>query len=76
MVYFLTNLSVADNSGARNVQCIKILGSSNRLYAKPGDTLVVVVKRAEPNHKKMTRGKICRALIVRSGIRYNRAPGI
>lgn len=65
MVYFLSNLHVADNSGARLVQCLKILGASNRNVARPGDIVIVVVKRAEPNHKKMSRGKICRALIVR-----------
>jgi ribosomal protein L14 len=64
MVYLLTNLVVADTSGARTAQCINILGASNRKFANFGDIVVVVVKRIEPNHPKMKRGKICRALVI------------
>lgn len=48
MVFFMTRLFVADVSGARLTQCLKILGASNRLTAMPGDNVIVVVKRALP----------------------------
>ena len=53
MIQMQSNLDVADNSGARRVQCIKVLGGSKRRYAHVGDTIVVSVKEAIP------RGKVC-----------------
>lgn len=73
---FLTVLDVADNSGARLVQCIKILSGTNRKVASIGDILIVVVKRVKENKLKITRGRICRAVLVRSGAVHLRAHGI
>lgn len=76
MVYFLTKLIVSDNTGVRLVQCIKILSGSNRLVAKPGDSLIVVVKRVDPLSQKITRGKVCRALLVYSTRWFKRCVGV
>lgn len=73
---FLTTLEVADNSGARLVQCIKILGGSNRTSASIGDILIVVVKRVTENKFKITRGRICRAVLVRMKTSYFRSNGV
>ena len=53
MIQMQTNLDVADNSGARRVQCIKVLGGSKRKYASIGDTIVVSVKEAIPRGRVM-----------------------
>ena len=60
MIQMQTNLEVADNSGARRVQCIKVLGGSKRRYAHVGDTIVVSVKEAIPRGKvkKVMCGKL------------------
>jgi len=73
---FLAKLEVADNSGARLVQCIKILGGTNRKTASIGDILIVVVKRVTENKLKITRGRICRAILVRMKTIYFRTHGI
>lgn len=65
MIVFQTNLKVADNSGAKRVQCIKILGGSKRRTATIGDIIVVSVKEALPN-RKVKKGEVQRALIVRT----------
>lgn len=65
MIVFQTNLKVADNSGAKRVQCIKILGGSKRRSATVGDIIVVSVKEALPN-RKVKKGEVQRALIVRT----------
>lgn len=65
MIVFQTNLKVADNSGAKRVQCIKILGGSKRLSATIGDIIVVSVKDALPN-RKVKKGEVQRALIIRT----------
>ena len=65
MIQMQTNLSVADNSGARRVQCIKVLGGSGHMTAGVGDVIVVTVKEAIPRGR-VKKGEIHRALIVRT----------
>ena len=64
MIQMQTNLDVADNSGARRVQCIKVLGGSKRRYAHVGDVIVVSVKEAIPRGK-VKKGDVRRAVVVR-----------
>lgn len=65
MIQMQTNLDVADNSGAKRVQCIKVLGGSKRKTASVGDVIVVSVKEAVPNGK-VKKGDVRRAVIVRT----------
>ncbi len=65
MIQMQTNLEVADNSGARRVQCIKVLGGSKRKYASIGDIIVVSVKEAIPRGK-VKKGDVHRAVVVRT----------
>ena len=65
MVKEETNLVVADNSGAKKVRCIRVLGGSGRRYASVGDTVVVSVKTALPN-SAVKKGEVSRAVIVRT----------
>ncbi len=65
MIQMQTNLEVADNSGAKRVQCIKVLGGSKRRTASVGDTIVVSIKEATPNGK-VKKGDVRRAVIVRT----------
>lgn len=65
MIQMQTNLEVADNSGARRVQCIKVLGGSKRKTASVGDVIVVSVKDAIPRGK-VKKGDVQRAVIVRT----------
>ena len=74
MVQMRTILDVADNSGARKVQCIKVLGGSRRRYATVGDVIVVSVKEAIPN-AKVKKGEVSRAVIVRTAKELNRGDG-
>ena len=60
MIQQQTNLDVADNSGAKRVQCIKVLGGSRRRYASIGDVIVVSVKEAIPQ-AKVKKGEVARA---------------
>ena len=60
-----TNLFVADNSGARQIQCIKVLGGSKRRFASIGDIIVVSIKDAIPRGK-VKKGEVCNALVVRT----------
>ena len=69
-----TNLLAADNSGAKRVQCIKVLGGSKRRYAGLGDVIVVSVKEAIPN-SKVKKGSVMRAVIVRTAKEAKRADG-
>ena len=69
-----TNLEVADNSGARRVQCIKVLGGSKRKTASVGDTIVVSVKEAIPRGR-VKKGDVQRAVIVRTRKEIRRADG-
>jgi large subunit ribosomal protein L14 len=64
MIQMQTNLTVADNSGARSVRCIKVLGGSKRKYASLGDVIVVSVREAIPNGK-VKKGDVKKAVIVR-----------
>src|SRR5918996_1570317 len=66
MIQMQSNLDVADNSGARRVQCIKVLGGSKRRTASVGDIIVVAVKEAIPRGK-VKKGSVERAVIVRTG---------
>ncbi|OGP52808.1 MAG: 50S ribosomal protein L14 [Deltaproteobacteria bacterium RBG_13_52_11] len=65
MIQMQTILDVADNSGARKIGCIKVLGSSKRKYASLGDVIVVSVKDAIPN-SKIKKGDVVRAVVVRT----------
>ena len=74
MIQMQTNLSVADNSGARRVQCIKVLGGSRHMTAGVGDVIVVTVKEAIPRGR-VKKGEIHRALIVRTKSDIHREDG-
>jgi large subunit ribosomal protein L14 len=65
MIQTQTVLDVADNSGARRVMCIKVLGGSHRRYANIGDVIKVSIKEAAPRGK-VKKGEVCNAVIVRS----------
>ncbi len=65
MIQMQTNLSVADNSGAKSVQCIKVLGGSHRRYAGIGDVIKVSVKDAIPRGK-VKKGEVYNAVVVRT----------
>ncbi len=69
-----TMLEVADNSGARRVQCIKVLGGSGRRYARLGDTIVVSVKEAVPN-SPIRKGEVRKAVVVRTIKEHGREDG-
>lgn len=74
MVQEETNLVVADNSGAKKVRCIRILGGSNRRYASVGDLIVVSVKAAIPNGG-VKKGEVSRAVVVRTKKEIRRNDG-
>ncbi|MGH6865273.1 MAG: 50S ribosomal protein L14 [Methyloceanibacter sp.] len=74
MIQMQTNLDVADNSGARRVQCIKVLGGSKRKYASIGDTIVVSVKEAIPRGR-VKKGQVMKAVIVRTATGVRRPDG-
>ena len=74
MIQVQTNLEVADNSGARRVQCIKVLGGSKRRTASVGDTIVVSIKEAIPRGR-VKKGDVHRAVIVRTAKEVRRADG-
>jgi len=74
MIQMQTNLDVADNSGARRVQCIKVLGGSKRKYASVGDVIVVSVKEAIPRGK-VKKGDVMRAVVVRTAKDIRRPDG-
>jgi large subunit ribosomal protein L14 len=67
-------LDIADNSGAKRVLCIKVLGGSKRKYASVGDVIKVTVKEAAPN-SKVKKGTVTRAVIVRTAKELRRADG-
>jgi large subunit ribosomal protein L14 len=73
MIQMQTNLDVADNSGARRVMCIKVLGGSKRKYATIGDVIVVSVKEAIPRGR-VKKGDVMKAVVVRvaKDIRFDR----
>lgn len=74
MVQMQTKLNVADNSGAKRVQCIKVLGGSQRKVAGIGDVIIVAVKDALPN-APIKKGSVERAVIVRTSKEYRRSDG-
>ena len=74
MIQMQSALKVADNSGAKKVTCIKVLGGSNHMIAGCGDVIVVSIKTALPNGK-IKKGEVHRALIVRSKKGVRRADG-
>ena len=74
MIQMQTILNVADNSGAKRVACIKVLGGSKRRYASVGDVIVISVKEALPN-SKVKKGDVMRAVIVRTVKEVRRLDG-
>ena len=74
MIQMQTNLDVADNSGARRVQCIKVLGGSHRRYAGIGDVIKVTVKEAIPRGR-VKKGQVMDAVVVRTRKGVRRADG-
>ena len=74
MIQMQTYLNVADNSGAKKVQCIKVLGGSKRKIASIGDIIVVAVKDAIPN-AAIRKGEVQKAVIVRTKKEYRRPDG-
>ena len=74
MIQMQTNLDVADNSGARRVMCIKVLGGSKRRYATVGDVIVVSIKEAIPRGK-VQKGDVHQAVIVRTSFPVRRQDG-
>ncbi|CAN1555253.1 RplN Ribosomal protein L14 [Rhabdaerophilaceae bacterium] len=74
MIQMQTNLDVADNSGARRVMCIKVLGGSKRKYAGVGDIIVVSIKEAIPKGR-VKKGDVMKAIVVRTAKDIRRADG-
>lgn len=74
MIQEETNLIVADNSGAKKIRCIRVLGGSGRRYASVGDLIVVTVKSAVPN-SDVKKGEVSRAVIVRTKKEVRRKDG-
>jgi large subunit ribosomal protein L14 len=74
MIQMQSNLEVADNSGAKRVMCIKVLGGSKRRYASVGDTIVVSIKEAIPRGR-VKKGDVAKAVVVRTRKDIQRADG-
>jgi len=74
MIQLRTVLEVADNSGAKKVQCIKVLGGTGRRYASVGDIIVVAVKESEPQ-STIKKGEVKKAVVVRTRKELRRADG-
>ena len=74
MIQVETKLNVADNSGARKIQCIKVLGGSRRKYASVGDVIVVTIKEAMPRGR-VKKGEIVKAVVVRTAKDIRRPDG-
>jgi large subunit ribosomal protein L14 len=74
MIQMQTELDVADNSGAKRVECIKVLGGSRRRYAGLGDVIVVAIKEALPG-SKVKKGDTAKAVVVRTKREYRRSDG-
>ncbi len=74
MIQVQTRLRVADNSGAREIMCIRVLGGSARKYGSVGDTIIGAVKLAQPN-AAVKKGDVVRAVIVRTAQEYGRVDG-
>ena len=74
MIQQETRLNVADNTGAKQVLCIKVLGGSRKRYAKLGDVIVITVKKAIPN-SNVKKGEVHKAVVVRTSKEYKRKDG-
>ena len=74
MIQMQSNLFVADNSGARQIQCIKVLGGTKRRFASIGDIIIVSIKDAIPRGK-VKKGEIFKAVVVRTKKNFSRADG-
>jgi large subunit ribosomal protein L14 len=74
MIQFRTVLDVADNSGAKKVQCIKVLGGSRRRYARIGDIIVVTVRETDPR-SAVKKGEVAKAVVVRTRKEIRRPNG-
>ena len=74
MIQVTTHLEVADNSGAKKIMCIRVLGGTKRKYASIGDVIVVSIKEAIPN-AKVKKGEIAKAVIVRTKKEVSRQDG-
>ncbi len=74
MIQLRTKLKVADNSGARVVECIRVLGGSSRRYARVGDVIVVTIKQVTPG-APIQKGEMSRAVVVRQAQPLRRADG-
>ena len=74
MIQQETRLNVADNSGAKQVLCIKVLGGSRKRYAKLGDLIVITVKKTIPN-SNIKKGEVHKAVVVRTNKEYKRKDG-
>ena len=74
MIQQESRVTVADNSGAREVLCIRVLGGTGRRYARVGDTIVATVKEAIPN-SAVPKGEVVRAVVVRTAQPFQRADG-
>jgi large subunit ribosomal protein L14 len=74
MIQVESKLDVADNSGAKKVECIRVLGGTRRRYARVGDVIVVAVKDAIPN-SPVKKGSVARAVVVRTAKEYGRKDG-
>jgi large subunit ribosomal protein L14 len=74
MVQTTSTLDVADNSGAKKIMCIRVLGGTRRKYASIGDIIVVSIKEAIPN-AKVKKGEVAKAVIVRTRKEVSRADG-
>ncbi len=74
MIQLRTVLEVADNSGARTVECVKVLGGSTRRYATLGDVIVVAVREVDPN-TTIKKGEVKKAVVVRTAKEVRRSNG-
>ena len=74
MIYPQTRLRVADNTGARQIMCIRVVAGGNKQYADVGDVIVASVKQAQPGGA-VKKGDVVRAVIVRTAKEYGRADG-
>ena len=74
MIQARTKLAVADNSGAKLIQCIKVLGGSRRRYAQIGDIIVATVKKAEPR-REVKKHQVIKAVVVRQKKNFRRKDG-
>ena len=74
MIQTLSRLKVADNTGAKSIMCIRVLGGSAKKYARIGDVIIASVKQAAP-HGSVKKGEVVRAVVVRTAKEYGRPDG-